>query len=136
MIFFRRIKELGLIDSVIYKDSISGQDKINLLIANDFFILPTNYVHEGQPVSIIEALAYKNIVITTNYRSIPDLLKNYEEGIFVDYNSPHQIYSMIKLLTNDSNLSSKIQESSYKKFLNNFTLDIHINNFINLFKNL
>ena len=41
--------------------------------------------YEGQPVSIIEALAFKNIVISTKYRSIPDMIDENIEGFFVDY---------------------------------------------------
>ena len=131
--FFERIKNYNLENYVTYIDNISGQEKIDKLIESDFFILPTNYIHEGQPVSIIEALAYKNIVITTKYKSIPDLIQNNENGFFVDYNSPHQIYVIIKSLINDPQSSLFIQNNSFKKYLENYTLDTHLK-FEKLFK--
>ena len=39
-------------------------------------------MNEGQPISIIEAMAYKNAIITTKYRSIPDLISE-KKNVFV-----------------------------------------------------
>ena len=103
---------------------------------SDFFVLPTNYIYEGQPVSIIEALAYKNVVISTNYRSIIDLIEHDKNGFLVGYNSPFEIYSTLRNLIENKDHAAKIQSYAYQSFKNNFTMSAHINNFVKLFKSL
>ncbi|EKD27195.1 MAG: group glycosyltransferase, partial [uncultured bacterium] len=67
--FMHRIKKYGLENQVKWKGSIDGDAKIQELKDSHFFILPTNYNNEGQPISIIEAMAYGLCVITTKYRA-------------------------------------------------------------------
>jgi glycosyltransferase involved in cell wall biosynthesis len=46
--------------------------------------LPTYYSTEAQPLSILEALSYGKIVITTNHRGIPDMVINEYNGLIVE----------------------------------------------------
>jgi glycosyltransferase involved in cell wall biosynthesis len=52
----------------------SGEQKHALLSAADVFCFPTKYSHEGQPLSLIEALAYDLPIVTTRWRAIPGML--------------------------------------------------------------
>ncbi len=40
----------------------------------DVFCFPTTYAHEGQPLTVLEALAHDVPVVTTRWRALPDLL--------------------------------------------------------------
>ena len=61
--------------------TIAGDEKEKLYSEADIFLLPTYYLGEGQPISIIEALSYGLPVISTNFRGIPEQIKNNENGI-------------------------------------------------------
>ena len=53
---------------------MSGETKQRLLIESDCLCFPTYYNAEGQPVSLLEAMAYGLQIITTRWRAIPEML--------------------------------------------------------------
>ena len=53
-----------------YIGIVNGKAKKNLLEWGNVFVLPTFYKMEGQPISILEAMATKNLVVTTNHAGI------------------------------------------------------------------
>ena len=61
-----------------------------------FFILPTTYRNEAQPLAIIEALAYGCAVISTPHRAIPEMLAYGDAGILVEANRPDLIAEWVK----------------------------------------
>lgn len=87
-IFESFIDDNHLNEVVFYHGSVQGESKISFLQQADFFLLPTNYSSEGQPVSILEAMSYGSIVVSTDYRAIPDMVIDNETGILVPYNEP------------------------------------------------
>lgn len=75
------VNENALEDYVSYHGVVMGDEKRRFLEMADFFALPTRYPNEGQPISIIEAMANGLVVITTDHAGIPDLVKDAENGI-------------------------------------------------------
>lgn len=134
--FFKKIKDYNLDKNVKYISNLNFKDKIHELLISDIFILPTNYIYEGQPVSIIEALAFRNIVISTKYRSIPDMIDENIEGFFVDYGNPKQIFNKILWIYKNKKLGKQMQDSAYKRYLKQFTIEVHIKKFRNLIDNI
>ena len=89
-------------------------------------MLPTNYKNEGQPISIIEAMANRCVVLTTNYRGISEMIMPNESGIFVDFNCPEQIAERVKYLIENPTEYEKISENGYQKYLENYTKEKHL----------
>ena len=81
--FKNSINTLKNRENINFLGPVFEEEKIKLLEQADVFVLPTYYVNEGQPVSIIEAMAYKNAIISTPYRSIVDLVTNEKEGFLI-----------------------------------------------------
>jgi glycosyltransferase involved in cell wall biosynthesis len=77
-----------------YHGVVSGQNKKDLLEKSNIFILPTYYRMEGQPISLIEAMATGNIIITTNFSGIPDIISE-DNGYFVQPKSPKNIFEVL-----------------------------------------
>lgn len=75
------VKKYGLDEYITYHGVVMGDEKRKLLLESDFFALPTRYPNEGQPISIIEAMANGLFVITTDHAGILDLVKNGVNGI-------------------------------------------------------
>jgi glycosyltransferase involved in cell wall biosynthesis len=61
-------------DSVTYHGQVDAARKATLFQTADVFCFPTYYPHEGQPLVVIEALAYDIPIVTTRWRAIPSLL--------------------------------------------------------------
>lgn len=79
---------------ITYHGVVSGQSKIDLLEKSNIFILPTYYRMEGQPISLIEAMATGNIIVTTNFSGIPDIISE-DNGYFVEAKNPKSIFEVL-----------------------------------------
>lgn len=79
--FDEYVKKNKLEEYVSYHGVVMGNEKRKFLAMADFFALPTRYPNEGQPISIIEAMANGLVIITTDHAGIPDLVKDGENGI-------------------------------------------------------
>jgi glycosyltransferase involved in cell wall biosynthesis len=61
---------------------VSGESKRSLFLESDCLCLPTRYPHEGQPLVILEALAFDLPVLATAWRAIAATLPP-EAGVLV-----------------------------------------------------
>jgi len=60
--------------SLRHAGSVTGEAKHALLAGSDCLCLPTAYPHEGQPLVLLEALAYDLPIVATRWRAIPESL--------------------------------------------------------------
>lgn len=70
-------------DYITYHGVVSGKQKKELLKKSDIFCLLTTYQKEGQPISILEAMANGCVVMSTDYAGIPDIVSD-ENGIIIN----------------------------------------------------
>lgn len=84
----RYFSELG--DAVTYHGVVKGKKKKNLLLRNYVFCLPTYYPNEGQPISILEAMANGCAIVTTDHGGIKDIVSN-SYGVFVEKENSRSI---------------------------------------------
>jgi glycosyltransferase involved in cell wall biosynthesis len=77
-------------EAITYAGFVRDDTKATLLASSDAFCFPTYYAAEGQPVSLIEAIAYGLPVVTTRWRAIPEILPPDYAG-FVAPHSVEQI---------------------------------------------
>ena len=73
------VDELG--DNVSFLGWVSGDDKVRLLKECSVYVLPSYY--EGQPVSVLEAMAYSSAVVATTVGSMPEMIVSGESGELV-----------------------------------------------------
>ena len=130
--FFNFLKKNKLEERVQYFEGLFGKNKSKAFNDAHFFSLPSYYINEGQPVSVLEALAYGCVPIVTDYRVIPTMV-NKENGFFVHPESPEEIVGAIKLMINNPEEYRKKSESGIKFYLDNFTADKYVNKLIELF---
>lgn len=104
---------------VHYAGFVTGEQKTALLRGADIFCFPTYFPNENQPVSLIEAMAFGLPVLTTRWRSLPELFPSNYPGL-VDVRSPDQIADrLLDLLAEDG-------ETLRQTFLAKFTLSNYI----------
>lgn len=130
--FLTKIASLKDPSAVKFLGQVHGEKKYELLKKSDIFVLPTYYLNEGQPISIIEAMAFKNTIITTKFRSIPDLIKDKEECFFVKTKDPSSIANILSYLNLNRDILKKTQEKCYEKYKNNFTRKHHLVKMMNI----
>jgi glycosyltransferase involved in cell wall biosynthesis len=101
---------------------VSDERKKRELSQADIFCFPSYHVAEGQPASLMDALAYGMPSVTTRWRAIPEMFPDDYPG-FVDMKSPAQIAEKLRLLC-ASDMSRPLREI----FLRRFTLERHLAN--------
>lgn len=121
-----RIKAEGLTEVVRYAGPVSGAAKWRLLEASDFLLLPTNYRHEGQPVSIIEAMAHGCVVIATDFRAIPDMVVDGATGALVEYGQPRQIACAVRRIAADAERYTTMSQAAVRRYRERFTQARHL----------
>lgn len=116
------VKEHKLNDRVSYYPGMYGEEKNVAFSSSHVFLLPTYYINEGQPVSIIEAMAYGCVPIVTNYRHIPMMVNN-DNGCFVEAKRPDQIAdTIVQLMDHPEEYAAKSQ-ACIRDYNEKFTFD-------------
>ena len=103
MEFLSLIQKKGLQKHVIYEGNVFGDKKQEIFQEADFFLLPSSYPNEGIPISIIEALKYQCIVITSDYRALPLMIDNGKSGFAIEP-TPEKISDCIREVFDKGNL--------------------------------
>ncbi len=124
------IEELGLSEAITYHGQVDGASKEKVFLEADVFLLPTYYPWEGQPLSIIEAMAYALPVVTTKHKGIPELVVDGENGVWVDGKSPSSIASAIQKIVWSGGAYDEMSRDARNKYLRNFTRDVHLKKLI------
>jgi glycosyltransferase involved in cell wall biosynthesis len=105
---------------VEYLGFVSAERKAQALLDADLFCFPTYYTAENQPGNLIEAMAFGLSIVTTRWRSLPEMLPKDYPGL-VDPGSPLQIADALLRLI-DSDLAEPLREV----FVRRFTLERHL----------
>jgi len=113
---------------------LTGSDKFNVLFNSDIFVFPSYFESEGLPGAILEAMCFSKPVVATNWRGIPSLVSNNENGFLVPIKSADKIAEKIDLLIKDETLRRKFGEKSREIFLEKFTIDKFYRNMKMVFK--
>ena len=99
---------------------VSGERKVELLRAADLFLFPTRYLGENQPVNLIEAMAFGLPIVTTRWRSLPEMLPPNYPGL-VGGQNPEEIAAAILQV-----LALKSGELARAHFTTHFTIERHL----------
>ena len=108
----------GIVSHVGFADDAT---KHTLLARADVFCFPTTHPHEGQPLSLIEALAHDLPIITTRWRAIPGMLPTGHVW-YVDPGRPDQIADALIA----SRHAAPRNGARRKHYLAHFTRDRHL----------
>lgn len=107
-------------DAIRYAGFVQGAIKRTLLRESQCLCLPTHYPHEGQPLVILEALAYDLPVVATRWRGIPDTLP---PGSALA--EPRNVASLVAAL-NQTAAQPPAGGTRRNHFLKNFTVERHL----------
>ncbi|MBL9175513.1 MAG: glycosyltransferase family 4 protein [Verrucomicrobiales bacterium] len=99
---------------------LSGADKDAAWRAADVFLFPTYYANEGQPVSLIEAMAYGVPAVTTRWRGIPEMLPAGYPGLVEPKDPAAQAGALLALATSGVGLELR------REYERRFTLDRYL----------
>lgn len=105
-----------------YHGFVAGEAKDRLLRDADLFCFPTYFSNENQPVNLIEALAYGLPVVTTRWRSVPEILPPNYPGLVAPRQPAQVAESLIALLAHEA--ARQLRDH----FTSHYTIERHLAN--------
>lgn len=114
-----------------YVGVVNGEEKKNFLLWGNVFCLPTFYKMEGQPISIIEAMATGNLIVTTKHAGILDICSQ-DNALFCEKNNLEGLVSVIEYLSNNIEELERKGVFNYNYAKDFFSEDNFINNANNI----
>ncbi len=118
--FDRLRQNVDFAAAVQHAGFVSGERKAALYREADLFLFPTRYLGENQPVNLIEAMAFGLPIVTTRWRSLPEMLPENYPGL-VNGQEPDEIAAVILKV-----LAEKSGERVRRHFIGQFTIEQHL----------
>ncbi len=118
--FDRHMRDPEVAGSIEYLGFVSGEEKNRVFREADLFCFPTYYLGENQPVNLIEAMAFGLPVVTTRWRSLPEMLPDDYPGV-VPVRAPERVASALLHL-----MGQETGERLRELFEKRFTLEKHL----------
>lgn len=103
---------------------VSGKDKWKALADADIFLLPSYF--EGLPLSILEAMAAKCIVIVTDVGSIKTVIENGKNGFLINPHSAEEVIEKIKLVFSKDFDWEKMQNNARKTIEEKYSIEKYV----------
>ncbi|GGG20956.1 hypothetical protein GCM10011344_22150 [Dokdonia pacifica] len=114
-------KRFSKLQHTTYVGIVKGNDKNDLLNWGTVFVLPTYYKMEGQPISILEAMATGNVILTTAHAGIPDVVTDGIHGRFFEKKNPKELYKSLTYFDTNKKELSQISDANKQYFKEHFT---------------
>lgn len=128
-----KAENLGLDGKSIFVGAFTDREELNRIMANtDIFLLSS--ILEGQPLVIVEAMAYGCPIVSTAVGGIPELITDQVNGLLCPPANPECLADKIKTLIDDPALRQRLgnaARSFYEK--SPFKAEAAANHFISVY---
>ena len=117
---------------VIYCTNLPWEQTMAILQSSTILIVPSRM--ESIPQVIKEAFYLKIPVIATNVGGIPEIIENKKTGILIPPENPNQMIEEINNLLKNPPLIDELTENAFNFINENFTWDVLIDKYIQLYE--
>lgn len=118
--FDARRKNPEVANVITHVGFVANERKTALYREADLFIFPTRYLGENQPVNLIEAMAFGLPLVTTRWRSLPEMLPENYPGLVRGQDAEELAVAILNVL------ATKSGELARAHFIANFTIERHL----------
>lgn len=125
------------LDNIVFHGIVGGKAKSDLLGSCHIFILLTRYPNEGQPISILEAMAGGMAIITTNHAGIPEIASN-ENGFVCEKTNidAEAVYDYLSKCNAHRDELTEVCRRNYQEAKEKYTEKQYINNMDKIFETI
>lgn len=113
---------------------ITGENKQKYLKECDIFVLPTYF--EGQPVSVLEAMAASCAVVASEVGGIPMMITGEENGIFVKPRNTESLLAALDRVLSDAALCERLGRAAYEKVKQEFSLEENMKRLLQIYEDV
>jgi phosphatidylinositol alpha-1,6-mannosyltransferase len=114
-------REMGVSDRVNFLGSVDDATLRAAYEACDIFVLPS--AGEGFGIVFLEAMHFRKPVIAANSGAAPEVVKDNQTGLLVEYGNAEQLASAIIRLCQNEDLRKQLGAAGYQRLQENFTFD-------------
>lgn len=123
-------------DNFTFHGIVTGDEKFKAIQQTDIFLLPSRY-GEGLPITLLEAMAFGKIVITTDDASMGLLIKNNQNGFIVSKYNPEAIKVCIQYVLQLSNDQiSELSNNAYDTVFRRSSIEEYCSNLLDIYHSL
>jgi phosphatidylinositol alpha-1,6-mannosyltransferase len=113
--------ELGISDRVEFTGSVSDKVLRGYYRDSDIFVLPS--ASEGFGFVFLEAMHFRKPIVAANSGATPEVVRDGETGLLVDYGNAEQLAAAITSLCLDADLRIRLGAAGLARLQQNFTFD-------------
>lgn len=111
-------------DDFHYAGLVYGKTKCDFLRSLDVFVLPSYF--EGLPMSLLECMSYGVVPVVTPVGSIPEVVENGENGIFISVKDSDSIVKGIRNLHDNRNMVKRLGEKALDTIFKRFSPQAYV----------
>lgn len=113
--------ELGVADRVEFAGNVNDEALRAYYRDSDIFVLPS--ASEGFGFVFLEAMHYARPIVAAHSGATPEVVRDGETGLLVDYGNPEQLARAITSLCLDADLRKRLGAAGRIRLQRNFTFD-------------
>ncbi len=125
-------KDLGIFKNIHFLGFRTDCEK--LLKVMDVFVLSS--IDEGLPMALLEAMATKKPVVVTSVGSIPNVIKNNENGFLVEPANSKELAEKIIYLLNNEQKRKEFSEKAFKTVVNNYSSEAMCKGYLKVYNEI
>lgn len=119
-------------ECVTYIGWITGEEKKKYLEMCDVFVLPSYF--EGQPVSVLEAMAYSLGIAASDIEGISQMLKDGEDGILFPPKDAQALQNGLERLLSDASFCKRQGAAAREKAIKEFSIEKNIEQLLSVYQ--
>jgi len=120
-------------EDVKFSGVLTGHEKFSRFFSADIFFFPSKYEDENFPVVLLEAMCFSLPIVSTNWRSIPEIVSHDENGFLCDFENEYAMKGHVHELLMDDMLRMEMSKKSRKAYEERFTSVNYVASFRKLF---
>jgi glycosyltransferase involved in cell wall biosynthesis len=135
-VFKRNMERINLEGKhrITYLGPLNQADIVKWYQKASIFVLPS--FAEGLPVAVLEALSCGTPVVSTTVGGIPEVVRDYENGILVPPNNSLKLGEAIRYLLDNEPLRIKMGLEGRKYVKANFSLEVIVKKLCSIYQNI
>jgi glycosyltransferase involved in cell wall biosynthesis len=118
--FKSRLTDSALANCVNHTGFLGAEAKAAALRGSDVFLFPSFFANEGQPLNLIEAMAFGLPIVSTRWRGIPEMLPENYVGLVEPRDPTAAARALISVVQTEEGLRLR------ERFLDRFQLAAHL----------
>jgi starch synthase len=119
------------IHTVTYLGQVGPEELVRWYQKASVFVMPS--LSESFPMVSIESLACGTPVVASNVGAVPEVIRNYQNGVLIPPNDPAKLADAIQYLLDNADVRLKFGKEGRKWIVQNFSSEVVIDRLVRIY---